>query len=203
MFSIRSLFVISIIILVSGFYVVYWGIHNKDIALIVSGFGLIGSFVGMYSSAQTSKRQYEQDRPYIVMKPNQDRYNHFQIEFTNVGNSAGIIKRIELNENLVTLRDESIPELIQELVLEGKDSITFPYIISGNPDYKNKFMNFSGLIHYEDINGNVFKNNIILNLKQHLPTLTYNDEALKRDYEIIQISKTLKSIDKSIEELTK
>ncbi len=187
-------------ILISGCVVIYFGIQKRDIALIVSGIGLFGSFVGMYASAQTSKKQYEQDRPYIIMKTNQSRYGHFQLEFKNLGNNIAIIKGLELNEECASLKGESIPELIRDVVLEGKGSIVYPYTISGGEDSKQKLRNFSGYVYYEDIDGKTFKNKVILNLEKYLPTLTYNEESLKRDYEIIQISKTLKSINENLKD---
>ncbi|WP_339164714.1 hypothetical protein [Siminovitchia sp. FSL W7-1587] len=192
------LYLISLLVLIAGLVVIVLGAYKKEVALVVSGIGLVGSFVGMYASATNTKMQQEKDRPYIILRANEDRYGVLQLELYNVGNNTAIIKEVNLEKDPDIISEGTLKSNSIGMVIHGKGSVLFPYIVFNNENYSEKYIDIKGSIKYYDLSREIFSNQIRLNLKNIKQELANKKESIKRDYEIIKNIKYLKDISESL-----
>lgn len=203
----KILFVISWVILGAGFLVMGIGTYRSNIAIVISGIGLIGSFVGMLTSALNTKRQEQQDRPYLLLKINEERHNILQIEVYNAGNNGSIVKQANFNRELhLMFADKTLRDRLEGAVIPAKDSLIYAYEVE--KDWKktgnqNPYVNVSGTLKYTDFTGVSYENYAILNLSDLSGSLMTKKESIKRDHEIIKLSGEIKKMRKDIGKIAK
>lgn len=201
----KILIVISWIILVVGFLVMGIGTYRSDIAIVISGIGLIGSFVGMFTSALNTKRQEQQDRPYLLLKINEERHNVLQIEVYNAGNNGAMVKQANLDRELYLMfADKTLRDRLEGAIIPAKDSVIYAYEVekdwkkTGN---KNPYVNISGTLKYTDFTGVSYENYAILNLSDLSGSLMTKKESIKRDHEIIKLSGEIEKMRQNMDKI--
>ncbi|SEA53420.1 hypothetical protein SAMN05421743_105204 [Thalassobacillus cyri] len=186
------LFIISYLVLVAGLIVIIFGIYSSSTALSISGLSLIGSFVGMYASAFNTKKQHDKDRPYLILRTNEERYGMLQLEIYNAGNNGAIVREVLLNDELDIISGGTLKENLENCVIQAKGSVAFPYIVYGNKKFDSYYKNISGELKYKDFSNDNFTNRVNLNLLNLRNQLAHQTEAIKRDYEIIKTCQHLR-----------
>src|SRR5699024_11020404 len=198
---------IGIVVFIGGWIAICVGIYQKNAALAVSGIGLIGSYVGMHANSANIKRQAEQDRHYFIFSISEERYGVLQIGVYNAGNNGLVITEINLDRDLyLMIGGKTLNERLINTAIPAKEKVLYPYDVEKDQkksDLKKPYVDVSGVITYHDFSGKKYKNNILLNLSSLSGQLMHKRESIKRDYEIIQASKAIQSINTDIEELKK
>ena len=65
-------------------------------------------------------------------------------------------------------------------------------------DRERPYVDVKGTLKYSDFSGSTYKNDVLLNLGGLSGQLQHKKESIKRDHEIINASKSIKSISKDI-----
>lgn len=192
---------ITILLIISGVFLSVYSFSVKNIALLISSLSVITSAISGLIAIMVLKANKDKERPFLMLKPDLSRYNLIQISLKNYGEELAIIEKIEVDNEFKLINDKNFFEEIKGIVLAPKEHISF--ILIGQKEFREKNKNYTskGTIHYKNLNGKKYKNDIFFSIENIGSTPTYNTEEKKAFYEMQKLPKKLNEIKRAIEKI--
>lgn len=169
-----------------------------NISLLISSLSVVTASISGLVAIMILKANKDNERPFVIIKPNYKRYGLIQISVENYGREIAIIERSEVDKQIKLLGGENFFEQIKGLVIPPNNSVTFNLIPMTEYEKSHKNYTTTGIIYYKNTEGKKFKSNILFNIEKLGPTPYSNDEEQKMFFELQKIPEELKGIKKQL-----
>lgn len=186
--------------MISSAVLAVFGLINQEYGLVVSALSVITATISGLIAILVLKRNADNDRPYIVIKPNKERLNYIQLEVKNEGNKLAIIEKIEADNEIVLNRGEHLSQVVINNVLPPSSSNVYVLCFAKDYSEKNKNYTTKGRIFYKDPNNRKYSNEFIFNIEGMGSAVIFHSDYQRAIHEITKIPNGIKQIEK---ELTK
>ncbi|WP_017797581.1 hypothetical protein [Oceanobacillus kimchii] len=186
--------ILTIILMLCSIALAVYGIQVEEFSLVVSSLSVLAASISGLIAAIVLKQNKDKDRPYIILKPNYNRYGFIQIEVTNHGTETAIIDYFETDVTFNLHKGQSFFEVIKEIVIPPGVSIKYPLLLIREYEEKNACYTSKGIIRYKNIAGKKYKNKFMFNIENQGPSFAHDNESTKTHYKIQMIPDEIRKL---------
>ena len=173
------LMILTILLISFSALLSIYSLYIYNISLLISSLSVVTASISGLIAIMVLKANKDNERPFIIIKPNYKLYGVMQISVENHGKEIAIIEKSEVDNQIKLIDGEIFFDQIKGMVIPPNASVTF-FLMHMN-EYNKSHKNYTskGVIYYKNIEGKKFQNNILFNIEKLGPTPYTSTEEQK------------------------